>query len=61
MMRKKGQIVAEGNKATPWVLQKGKSNIMLVPRKRVKILSLSYESTVSLKSQEAGWGDRVKK
>ena len=48
MMRKKGQIVAEGNKATPWVLQKGKSNIVLVPRKRLKICSLSYESTSCL-------------
>lgn len=52
MMRKKGQIVAEGNKAVPWVLKTGKSNIMLVPRKRLKICSFSYESTVSLKSQE---------
>lgn len=29
--RKKGEIVAEGRVVNKWILQKGKSNIILVP------------------------------
>ena len=52
----KGEIIAEGRVANKWVLQSGKSNIILVPHKQHRA---EYYSILALTQMPIAWSTVV--